>query len=291
MFRAEYNGTKRGNTIHEYVHLHQTYHSLNEKAPSDHRITWGKAARSDLLLDGFTATHLTTVKETLEIKISELTFDEVITQIVNAETAKAARQNEERDNSYGQMADSSERSEEQEQVLVVTAATAVTLDDDTTVILVIHEALYLGEGQHTSLLNLNQVRFAGHKADDIPQFLSQGTSIHGIETTNEDCIPFTLQGKSSLLYVRVPTEWEKENCEHITLTSDEPWDPSSGDWEESEAKFTRKRRYARSITSKGDAMAPTAQRTAAMNCSNLENKTYVLILCKRAPPRLPAFTD
>ena len=98
----------------------------------------------------------------------------------------------------------SDRSEEQERVPVVTAATAVTLDDNTTVILVIHEALYLGEGQHTSLLNLNRVRFAGHKADDIPQFLSQGTSIHGIKTTNEEYIPFTLQGKSSLLYVRVP---------------------------------------------------------------------------------------
>ena len=44
----------------------------------------------------------------------------------------------------------SDRSEEQERVPVVTAATTVTLDDDTTVILVIHEALYLGEGQHTS---------------------------------------------------------------------------------------------------------------------------------------------
>jgi hypothetical protein len=100
----------------------------------------------------------------------------------------------------------SDRSDEQERVPVITAATAVSLDDGTTIILVIHEALYHGEGQHTSLLNQNW-----------------------IETTNEDYIPFLLQGKSSLLYVRVPTEWEKENCEHITLTLDEPWDPTSED--------------------------------------------------------------
>jgi hypothetical protein len=118
------------------------------------------------------------------------------------------------------------------------------------------------------------VWFAGHKADDIPQFLSQGTSIHGIETTNEEYIPFSLQGKSSLLYVHVPTEWELENCEHIPLTSDEPWDPTSEDWEENEAKFTRKHRHARSITTKGDMTAPFDVRTAATNCSTLESETY-----------------
>jgi hypothetical protein len=45
----------------------------------------------------------------------------------------------------------SDRSNEQGRVPVVTAATAVTLDDGTTIVLVIHKALYLGEGQHTSL--------------------------------------------------------------------------------------------------------------------------------------------
>ena len=40
---------------------------------------------------------------------SELSFDEVITQIMNADTTKVAQRNEERDNSYAQMADSSGR--------------------------------------------------------------------------------------------------------------------------------------------------------------------------------------
>jgi hypothetical protein len=53
---------------------------------------------------------------------------------------------------------------------------------------------------------------------------------------------------------------------YIALTSE--------DREESEAKYTRKQRHARNISSKGDTMAPADQRTAATNCSNLESETY-----------------
>ena len=56
---------------------------------------------------------------------------------------------------------------------VVTAATAIDLEDGTTIILIMNEVLWLGNSQYTSLLNLNQVRYAGHQADDIPLFLSQ----------------------------------------------------------------------------------------------------------------------
>jgi hypothetical protein len=65
------------------------------------------------------------------------------------------------------------------------------------------------------------------------------------------------------------------NCEHITITSDEPWDPTSGDWEENKAKFTRKHRHARSITSKGDCTRfLTVATRAATNCSELESETF-----------------
>jgi hypothetical protein len=109
MFEADYNGTRRGMTIHEYVHHHQTYHTLDNQAPADHRITWGKAARSELLLKGITAPHLAIVKGTLEMKTSELSFDEIVTQIVNSDTTQVARRNEERDDSYAQMANTSGR--------------------------------------------------------------------------------------------------------------------------------------------------------------------------------------
>ena len=66
----------------------------------------------------------------------------------------------------------SDSSDEEERVPVVTAATAIDLEDGTTIILIMNEVLWLGNSQYTSLLNLNQVRYAGHQADDIPLFLS-----------------------------------------------------------------------------------------------------------------------
>ena len=143
----------------------------------------------------------------------------------------------------------SDSSDEEERVPVVTAATAIDLDDGTTIILIMNEVLWLGNSQYTSLLNLNQVRYAGHQADDIPLFLSQGSSIHGIKTKDEFHIPFALKGKSSLMYIRMPTAKEMEECEHIELTSDKPWDPTDVDWEGNEEKFTRKYRHARNAAS------------------------------------------
>jgi hypothetical protein len=132
-----------------------------------------------------------------------------------------------------------------ERIPVVTAATAYDYDDGTTVILIFHEALNLGPTQTTSLINLNQIRHAGHQTDDIPKFLSQGKSLHGIETLDGDYIPFELKGRASLLYSRVPTQHELDNCQHIDLTCDQPWDPNSKDWEENEAKYTRHDRSRR----------------------------------------------
>jgi hypothetical protein len=124
---------------------------------------------------------------------------------------------------------------------------------------VFHEALYLGDKQYTSLLNLNQVRYAGHKADDIPLFLSQGRSLHGIEMIDSDYIPFQPKGKSSLLYTCMPTEREMDTATLIELTSDAPWDPSETDWEGEEEKYTRKHRKTRIVHSKPDQLADTSE--------------------------------
>ena len=67
----------------------------------------------------------------------------------------------------------------------VTAAMAVDLEDVTTIILILNEVLWLGNSQYTPLLNLNQVWYAGHQADDILLFLSQGSSIHVIKMIDE----------------------------------------------------------------------------------------------------------
>ena len=51
------------------------------------------------------------------------------------------------------------------------------------------------------------------------------------------------------MYIRMPTAKEMEECEHIELTSNEPWDPTNVDWEENEEKFTRKHRHTRNAVS------------------------------------------
>ena len=115
---------------------------------------------------------------------------------------------------------------------------AYDANDGMMCILVFYEALWLGEDQKTSLLNLNQVRNAGHEADDIPQFMTQGRSLHGIKISDAEHISFQLQGRSSCLFTRKPTQYELDHCEQIVLTSDEPWDPMLDDWEKEEEKFT-----------------------------------------------------
>jgi hypothetical protein len=130
------------------------------------------------------------------------------------------------------------------EVEVVTAATAWEDNDGTVFILVFNEALDLGRNQRTSLICPNQLRYAGHQVDDIPQFLSRGRSIHGIKTVDEMYIPFDLSGKTSYLATRLPTPKELDYCEYIELTGDAPWDPEDEEWEEMEQKYTRSTRHS-----------------------------------------------
>ena len=51
------------------------------------------------------------------------------------------------------------------------------------------------------------------------------------------------------MQIRMPTAKEMEECDHIELTSDEPWDPTNVDWYENEEKFTQKYRHAWNVVS------------------------------------------
>lgn len=130
----------------------------------------------------------------------------------------------------------SDRSGTNERAPIVTAATAFD-NNGTTVILVLNEAIYLGAKQYTSLLNLNQVRNAGHEGDDIPHFLSHKESIFGINTADGFHIPFTLKGKSAVIYVRTPTAQELDTCRHLILTSANQWKPDDASWTKIEKTF------------------------------------------------------
>ena len=119
----------------------------------------------------------------------------------------------------------SDSSGEEERVPVVTTATAIDLEDGMTIMLIMNEVLWLGKFPVHISSQSQPGRYASHQADDIPLFLSQGSSIHGIKTKDEFHIPFALKGKSSLMCIHTPAAKEMEECEHIELTSDEPWDP------------------------------------------------------------------
>jgi hypothetical protein len=157
----------------------------------------------------------------------------------------------------------SDRLNSQERIPVVSTMTVLDLDDGWC----FTKHCILGtSSQYPSLLNLNQIRYTGHKADAIPLFLSQGRLLHGIEMINGDHIPFQLKGKSSLLYTRscMLTEKEMDTATLIELTSDAPWDPASEtDWEGKEEKYTRKHHKTRIVHSKPDQMVDNSEDNSA----------------------------
>jgi hypothetical protein len=72
------------------------------------------------------------------------------------------------------------------------------------------------------------------QVDDVPRHLSP-SSLHAIVCKDENLkIPLILNGVISYFHARTPSLYEIENCQHITLTSDEEWNPYSTEFEEQE---------------------------------------------------------
>jgi hypothetical protein len=108
------------------------------------------------------------------------------------------------------------------------AAVATAWDDPVsgdTVILVINQALYFGDRMKHSLLCPNQLRHYGLKVNDVPQEFGSGSS-HSIIIPDFDLeLPLELSGVISYLPTRMPTEDELLQCQHIEITSSNPWLP------------------------------------------------------------------
>ena len=100
-----------------------------------------------------------------------------------------------------------------------------------------HEGIDLGRKQKNSLICPNQLRAYGLEVDDVPKFITRGKSIHGIRVDENLILPYELQGRTSFLRMRVPTEEELHECEILQLTSREPWDPEGAEWEDKEKKY------------------------------------------------------
>jgi len=110
----------------------------------------------------------------------------------------------------------------QTNIEICTGATAYDDAEGNTKILVINEALWMGDHMAHSLINPYQMRAIGVQLNDDPTALDR---FFGIKHDLVD-IPFRMRGSTCLFHTRTPMQWELDNCEHIELTSDTKWDPN-----------------------------------------------------------------
>jgi hypothetical protein len=127
----------------------------------------------------------------------------------------------------------------QSDVPVVQAVTTYT-DQETgeSYILVINQALYMGDTLPASLISPFQLQSHGIIVDDCPKHLSPNPShtSHLIYIPKVDLrIPLQLQGVVSCFPTHFPSNYELNHYPWIELTSDNEWDPNDKrfqEWEE-----------------------------------------------------------
>ena len=116
-------------------------------------------------------------------------------------------------------------------VPIATVCTAyVHPDTGSAYLLVINEALYVGDKTRGSLLNPNQLRHYGVTVNDVP-IQYDPTSTHSIhaETESGDAvvIPLSMNGVMSGFESSYPTQDDMAYLPRVILTSDQQWDPKS----------------------------------------------------------------
>ena len=110
-------------------------------------------------------------------------------------------------------------------VPIVWAATAWTNPETSqTFILDFFQVLWYGPKMPMSLINPNQLRYNQFIVSDDP---TDHDRPFGIQLPHGDILPFDMNGVVVSFDTRVPTDLELDQCKRITMTSDEPWDPSS----------------------------------------------------------------
>ena len=163
---------------------------------------------------------------------------------------------------------------------VATVATAYTSPENgRTIILIINECLYFGDRMGHSLLNPNQLRNYGVLVRDVPlQFRESSTHSIYLPGPSLD-LPLELEGVISFLETRRPTRQEMEECQHITLTSDEPWEPGA-------ERFATAEAVARQ---RGPVVEPTIERRVPVRRKTRFTTVSGLSTCPRMP--CPSHSD
>jgi len=95
-----------------------------------------------------------------------------------------------------------------------------------TIIAMFHQCLYFGSQMEESLSNLNQIRAQGLVVDTCPKQYSASKSLHGIYDEEEDFfLPFHMHGCTSYFVSCLPIQKEIGECQQITFTLEQEWDP------------------------------------------------------------------
>ena len=109
-------------------------------------------------------------------------------------------------------------------VPIVAGATAYTNPNSGQVyILVINKALWFGDKLTNSLINPNQLRYAGVTVQNNPFHKSEPLAI----THEEVNVPLLLDGTNIFFQTTTPTQSELDNCPHVELTFDTEWNPNT----------------------------------------------------------------
>jgi hypothetical protein len=112
--------------------------------------------------------------------------------------------------------------------------------DGTTYILILGQAIYMGDKMQHSLICPNQLRARGLIVEDCLQLLSprDRPSSHSIYEPDEDIrLPLSLKGVTSYFTTRTPTTYEIKTCKWITLFNEQNWDPHSEEFQEHEENY------------------------------------------------------
>jgi len=90
------------------------------------------------------------------------------------------------------------------------------------IILIVNEALWVGDRLQHSLLNPYQIQATSIQLCDDP---TDDKHFFDIDTQHAQ-VSFKMHGLTCLFKIRMPTTWEIDNCPHVELTLDHEWDPN-----------------------------------------------------------------
>jgi hypothetical protein len=128
----------------------------------------------------------------------------------------------------GKECDVSPYTEAYEAIKSVPIVQAATAYDDTetgeSTILIMNEAIWMGDQMEHTLINPNQLRSYGITVQDNP---FDPAPIFISSEDNEFTLPLTSKGTVIGVATRTPTDQELQTCPHVVLSSEHEWDPQN----------------------------------------------------------------